>query len=45
MEQDFEGLEMHKRNIPTDRTQKVGGKNGIICLIIMFTPQVMVIKM
>ena len=32
-------------NIPTDRTQKVDEKNGVICLVIMFTPRVMVIKM
>ena len=32
-------------NIPTDRAQRVDGKNGVICLIIIFTPQVMVIKM
>ena len=32
-------------NIPTDRAQKVDGKNGVICLFIVFTPWVMVIKM
>ena len=32
-------------NIPTDRAQKVDGKNGVIWLFIMFTPWVMVIKM
>ena len=45
MELNFEGLEMQKWNIPTDRAQRVDGKNGVICLVIMFTPQVMVIKM
>ena len=45
MELNFEGLEMPKGNIPTDRAQRVDGKNGAICLVIMFTPQVMVIKM
>ena len=29
----------------TDRAQKVHGKNGAICLVIMFVPRVMVIKM
>ena len=28
-----------------DRTQTVDGKNEVICLVIMFTPQVMVIEM
>ena len=28
-----------------DRAQKVDEKNGVICLVIMFTPRVMVIKM
>ena len=36
---------MQKRNIPTDRAQKVDKKNGVICLVIMFAPAVMVIKM
>ena len=35
---------MQKWNIPTDRTQKVDEINGDICLVIMFTPGVMVIK-
>ena len=33
----FEGLEMQKCNIPTDRAQSVDEKNGVICLVIMFT--------
>ena len=45
MELNFEGLEMQKWNIPMARAQIVDGKNGAICLVIMFTPQVMVIKM
>ena len=45
MEFNFEGHEMQKWNIPTDRAQKVDQKNGIICLVIMFTPGCMVIKM
>ena len=32
MELKFEGIEMWKWNIPTDRTQKVDEKNVIICL-------------
>ena len=45
MEPNFEGLKMQKWNIPTDRPQRLNGKNGIICLFIMFTPRVMFIKM
>ena len=30
---------------PTDRTKKVGDKNGVICLVIKFTPKVIVTKM
>ena len=36
---------MQKWNIPTDGAQRADGKNGIICLVIMFTSQVTVIKM
>ena len=43
-ELNFEGLWMQKWNIPTDRAQRVDEKNGVICLIIMFAPRVMVIK-
>ena len=45
IEVNFEGLEMQKWNIPTDRVQRVDEKNVIICLVIMFTYGVMVIKM
>ena len=45
MELNFEGLEMQKWNTPTDRAQRVHGKNGVVCLVIMFTSRVMVIKM
>ena len=38
MELDFEGLETRQWNRPTDRAQ-------IVCLVIMYTPGVMVIKM
>ena len=31
--------------IPTDRTRRVDEKNGVICLVIMFTHRVMVITM
>ena len=34
----FEGLEIQKSNIPTDRAQSVDEKNRLICLAIMFTP-------
>ena len=45
MEVNFEDLDMQKWNIPTDRAQKVDDKNGVICLLIMFTSRVTVIKM
>ena len=45
MELNFQGLEMHKWHITKDRAQAVEGKNWFICLVIMFTPRVMVIKM
>ena len=45
MESYFEGLEIQKRNIPTEKDRKVDEKNGIICLVIMFTAIVMLIKM
>ena len=41
----FEGHEIQKRNKPTNRAPRVNEKNGVIFLIIMFTPRVMVIKM
>ena len=34
-----------KQNIPTDRAQRVGEENGVVCLVIMFGFGVMVIKM
>ena len=33
-----EGLEMQKWNIPTDRPQRLNGKNGVIWAVIMFNP-------
>ena len=45
MELNFERIEMQKWNIPTDRAERVDGQNGVICLVIMFTLRVMIIKM
>ena len=45
MELNFEGLEMQKGNIPTNRARRVEGKNGVIWLVTMFIPGVVVIKM
>ena len=45
MELKFEGIEMRKWNIIMDRAQRVDEKNGVICLFIMFTPEVMVMTM
>ena len=48
MELDFEGLlnfEMQKLNVPTDRGHLVAEKNGVICLVVMFTLRVTVMKM
>ena len=42
MELNFEGLEMQKWNTLTDRADE---KDGVILLIIKFTPKDMVIKM
>ena len=41
----FKVFEMQKWNKPTHRGQKVGEKNMVMCLVIMFTTRVMVIKM
>ena len=45
MELNFEALEMQKLNIPMERTQRADEKNGVFCLVVMFTPTVMVVKM
>ena len=45
MKLNFEVFEIQKRNVPTDRAERVDKKNGVIWLVIMFTPKVMVIKM
>ena len=48
MELNFEGLlnlEMQKLNVKTDRGQLVAEKNGVICLVVMFTLRVMAMKM
>ena len=44
LEWNFEGLEIHKLNIPMDRAQKVDQKNGVIYLVIMVTRRITVIK-
>ena len=41
----FEGLGMQRWNEPTDKAKRVDEKNVLICLVIMFTSRVMVIKM
>ena len=45
MDLNFEGLEMQKRNVSTDKAQRVYEKDGVICLITRFIPRIMVIKM
>ena len=45
MELNFAGLEMQKWIIPTDSARREDEKNGVIFLIIMFTPGVTVINM
>ena len=48
MELNFEGLlnlEMQKLNVKTDRGQLVAEKNGVICLVVMFTLRVMAMRM
>ena len=45
MELKFEVIKMRKSNIPMDRAQKIDKKNWVICLLIMFTPEVMVMTM
>ena len=44
MQLNFKGLETQKWNIPMDQAQRVDEKNGVICLVIMFTTGVMIIK-
>ena len=41
----FEGLRIQKWDIQTHRAQRVDEKNGVICLVIMLSPRVTVIKM
>ena len=41
----FKDSEMRKLNIAMDRAQRAGKINGVICLVIMCTPGVMVLKM
>ena len=44
LELNFESLQIKKWNIPTDRSEKGDEKNGVICLVIMFTLTVKVFK-
>ena len=44
MELNFEGLEIQKWNIPTVKARRVDEKNGVICLVNLFTYIVTVIK-
>ena len=44
MELNFEGLGMQKWNKSIDRSQRADEKNGLICLVIIFTTKVMVIS-
>ena len=39
MEMNFEGLKMRKWNVPADRVPIVDEKNGVICLVIIFTEE------
>ena len=41
----FESFGMQRWNKPIDRVQRVDEKNVFICLVIMFTSRVLVIKM
>ena len=45
MEMNSESLEMQKQHKPMVRAQRLDEKNGVICLVIMFTARVMTIKM
>ena len=44
-ELNFEGLEMQKWNIPTDRAHRVDEKIGVTCLLSMFTSAVIATEM
>ena len=44
MELNIEGLQKQKWNLPTDEAQSADEKNGVIFLVIMFTPGVMIIE-
>ena len=41
----FEGIEIQKWDITTDKAQRIDEKNGVICLVFMFTLGVVAIKM
>ena len=44
MELNFESFQMQKWNTSTDRAQRIGKIHGVICLVVVFAPEVMVIK-
>ena len=41
----FEDLEIEKWNISIEKVEKEYEKNGVICLVIVFTPGVIIITM
>ena len=45
IELNFEGIKIEKRNVPTDRAQRIDKKNWAIFLSIRFIPTVIFIKM
>ena len=45
MELNLESLEIQNWNILMDRAQRADEKNEVICLVSMFTPGIVVIKM
>ena len=45
MEVKLEGLEMQKWNMLMGRARRIDEKNAVICLVIIFSPGVKVIKM
>ena len=45
MKLNFQSLEMQKENIPTNRAHRIDKKNGVICLVNMFTARIMVIML
>ena len=41
----FKGLEIQNRNMPADSIQIVDEKNRVICLVIILSPRIMIIRM